>query len=214
MQNEWLNFLEDHGAVVEAGWIRHLGDPDTELQAAMDADIVSALTHLGVIEVQGKDAVNFLQSQLTNNVTLLGPNDSQLGAYCSPKGRILANFRLFRCSESLCLRLPADVLAATLERLKKFVLLSKVTLDDISQEKVFIGCSGPDIEALLQPVCGPLPQSLDKVVHSDDYSIMRVPGRHPRFEICGGTSAEQAEVQKWMAQFLKQPNTGRRLSQT
>jgi folate-binding protein YgfZ len=192
MQNEWLNFLENQGAVIEAGGVRHLGDPGAELQAAMDANIVSALTHLGVIEVKGEDAVNFLQSQLTNNVALLGPNDSQLGAYCTPKGRILANFRLFRCSESLCLRLPVDVLAATLERLKKFVLLSKVTLEDVSQQKAIIGCNGPDIEALMQAVCGPLPRSIDQAVHTGSFSIMRVPGTQPRFEICGDLPQIQA----------------------
>jgi folate-binding protein YgfZ len=98
--------------------------------------------HLAVIRATGADAASFLQGQLSNDFVLLKPNQWQLAAYCSPKGRMLASFwgiKLVSSPESqdICLVLSRDIAAATLKRLSMFVMRAKLTLsaaDDMLPE--------------------------------------------------------------------------------
>jgi hypothetical protein len=104
---------------------------------------VSALTHLGVIRVNGVDARTFLHNQLSNDIEHLEADNWRLAAYCSPKGRTLAVLRLFPGpDETFYLILPRDILAPTLKRLRMFVLMSQVTLADVSEEYGIVGVSG------------------------------------------------------------------------
>ncbi len=48
------------------------------------------LPFLGVLRIGGDDAVRFLQGQLTNDVQLLADGRTQLAAYNTPQGRVIA----------------------------------------------------------------------------------------------------------------------------
>jgi len=48
-------------------------------------------SHWAVIDARGADARSFLHNQLTNDVTHLSPAHAARGAFCSPKGRMLAS---------------------------------------------------------------------------------------------------------------------------
>jgi folate-binding protein YgfZ len=89
--------------------------------------------HLCVIRATGADAASFLQGQLSNDFVLLKPNQWQLAAYCSPKGRMLASFWGIKLtstpeSQDIVLVLSKDIAAATLKRLSMFVMRAKLTL--------------------------------------------------------------------------------------
>ena len=54
------------------------------------------LDDITVIRLEGPDAVKYLNGQVTCDVMALTPGQSILGAHCTPKGKVLAVFRLFR----------------------------------------------------------------------------------------------------------------------
>jgi len=60
---------------------------------------VTDLSHLGVIQVIGEDAVKFLQGQLTQDVALMSLQEARLAAFCNAKGRMQAGFVLFKRSQ-------------------------------------------------------------------------------------------------------------------
>lgn len=97
------------------------------------------LTHLQLIKISGQDAVNFLQGQLTNDVSALNTN-WQLTAYCNPKGRVLALLHLFRHNDNLYAVLNKSVAEATLKRLKMYVMRSDVTIESVNTAQL-LGCS-------------------------------------------------------------------------
>ena len=114
---------------------------------------VAKLDHLGIIRVTGADAASFLQGQLTNDVALLGMNESRLAAFCSAKGRMQASFSIFKRPSAdttqttpdiymLCSR---DILAPTLKRLSMFVMRSKAKLTDVTAEFNIYGLTGEAI---------------------------------------------------------------------
>lgn len=157
-----------------------------EFEAVLNSDIVAVLDDYGLIKVEGDDAENFLHAQFTNDLQQgVSEDNSQLSAYCSPKGRVLALFRIFKQADAYYLSMPRELVAATHKRLSMFVLMSKVTLTDESDNISQLGVSGPNSEQKLMAMAGQPPEQVNQVATKDDFSIIRIPGTHPRFQIIG-----------------------------
>src|SRR5579862_7236273 len=89
----------------------------------------SALSDVALLRVSGPDAAAFLQGQFTNDVGTLAVDRWQYSAWCSPKGRMLANFVVIRSGDQdYELLLHASLAEAIRKRLAMFLLRSKVTL--------------------------------------------------------------------------------------
>jgi folate-binding protein YgfZ len=184
MKNLWRNFLgDDAGAEFADDIAVHYGNPERELEIAVTGLVFADLGHLGVISVHGKDAAEFLQGQFSNDVRAVDEGHSQLSAYCTPKGRVLGLFRLFRRGDTFYLRLPLDTLDAVLERLRRYVLRAEVTLADATDNFIRIGVTGKDAAEELAAVIGNLPEQEGAAVQTQALTVLRVPGVHPRFEV-------------------------------
>lgn len=119
---------------------------------------ITPLPHLGVISATGADAITFLHGQLTQDIVHLAPGASAPAALCSPKGRVLASMHALRSgSEEMLLIISADVLDATLARLRRYVLRAKVELEDGSAKWKLRGLLGEAAEAAAGAYIIPLP---------------------------------------------------------
>ena len=111
---------------------------------------VAKLDHLGIIRVTGADAASFLQGQLTNDVALLGLNESRLAAFCNAKGRMQASFIVYKrpgvdatqTTPDIYLICSRDILAPTLKRLSMFVMRAKAKLTDVTDQFNIFGLTG------------------------------------------------------------------------
>jgi len=94
-------------------------------------DAVSSLDYLTMLRVSGGDAVDCLQGQPTAVLAVVGASTSRIAAWCSPRGRVLAIFRVLadpdRGYRLVCERWFT---AALLARLRMFILRSDVRIDD------------------------------------------------------------------------------------
>jgi len=115
MNSEWQTFLNEAGAVFEDGRLLHFGEPATEPEAAVGSDILADLSHFGLIAVTGDDAPEFLQNQFSNDVRQVDETHSQLSAHCTPKGRVMNNFRLFSRDGAYYLRMAKGLLEPALK---------------------------------------------------------------------------------------------------
>lgn len=167
----------------------HGGSPEPELRVVVDDVICSTLPHRGLIVVRGPDADQFLQGQLTCDVREVTLERSLIGAHCSPKGRALACFRLFRRNDGLYLELPRDLVSPILARLSKYVLRAKATLEDASDHLARFGIAGPKAAALVQERLGGIPETVNEVLHGAEeesaLTAIRLPGPILRFELYG-----------------------------
>jgi len=100
------------------------------------------LTDLGLLRVGGADAAAFLHNLLTNDIAHLRPGAVCRAGLCTPKGRLLATFTIWREGEDFLLLLSADLLPGILKKLSMYVLRSKVTLADLNATRQLIGCVG------------------------------------------------------------------------
>ncbi len=126
--------------------------------AARAGDLLASLDHLGVLQFSGEDAESFLQGQLSCDVTSIQSSRSTYGAYCSPKGRMLANFLLWREEAGFVMVLSRDILGAVHRRLSMFVLRSRVRISDTSGSVVLLGFAGPSANGALRSIFGGLPE--------------------------------------------------------
>jgi folate-binding protein YgfZ len=182
MTSAWNDFLLARGARGAASALNHFGDAAAELRAARDGGIVSPLTHLGLIGCSGEDAQDFLHGQLSNDVKQLSPARSEYAGYCSAKGRMLANFLLWRDDQTYYLQLARSMLPAMQKRLAMFVLRAKVKLVDASESHPILGLAGGEAVAALRELFAVLPPQAHEVVHDPaNGTLIGLPGA--RFQL-------------------------------
>lgn len=185
MNKNWQQFLTQQGAIIEDDEVKNFGHEIAEKEAALNSHILCDLSHYGLIRAVGEEAESFLQNQFCNDVRNVSETQGQLNAYCSPKGRVLAFFRLFKVDDQYFLRMPKSMLTDTINRLRMFILMSKVTLEDTSDDLVIIGYSGPEAVQRLKAITGEIPMETDAVIHQNGLTIIRISDTPSRFEIYG-----------------------------
>lgn len=191
MNQIWQSFLQTQQAVIVDDRVLHFGDSAAELNYTKNDTVIIDLSHFGLIHIFGEEAQVFLQGQLTCDVRKIETNKAQYGGYCTPKGRLLANFLLWH-NESYMMQLPVSLCAAIQKRLSMYVLRAKVQLMDSSKSLVRIGVAGKNahmiIEKILGTTCGP--DRRLAVVQSEQTSIICLAAN--RYELV--TSIEYAST--------------------
>jgi len=180
MNSVWKTFIESRSARIDdAGKVRFP-------EAPVEADCaLMALSPLGLIAVSGPEAENFLQGQVTNDVTHLSPAVSQLGSHCSPKGRMLASFRAFKRDDTIYLQLPHTQVETVSQRLRMYLLRAKATIEDASERFVAIAVAGSCTPSLLASRLDAVPAQENGVTRDGELTTIRIPGPTPRFQILG-----------------------------
>nr|MBP7881693.1 folate-binding protein [Candidatus Methylopumilus sp.] len=166
-------FLSTQGAIFEGDTLIHFANPNIERQAT-DKDIITALSHMGILEIRGEDAITFLQGQLTNDIKQLNGTNSQYSGYCNPKGRLLALFLAFAHQDHLHLQLPLCLIEAISKRLRMYVMRSKVTIEDKSDQIISLGVAGPNAESKLQALFKVVPKAAQELITLEDATLLRL----------------------------------------
>ncbi|HMK87523.1 MAG TPA: hypothetical protein VK437_16285, partial [Steroidobacteraceae bacterium] len=109
------------------------------------------LPHFGIARFSGPDAIAFLQGQLSNDMRRLGAGASLLAALSSPQGRVVSVMHLMPHSSGIVAVLPREMVAPSLERLRKFVLRAKVKLEELTEEFAVIGAQGSGLGGIPAP---------------------------------------------------------------
>ncbi len=112
-------------------------------------NIAIKLNDLGILQVTGKKAAQFLQGQLTCDVTEINKVQSRLGAHCDAKGRIQATFRLFFYEDAYYFLLPRTMLSHLLQCLQKYAVFSAVNLVDVTHHWEIKGIVGVSASSIL-----------------------------------------------------------------
>lgn len=115
-----------------------------QLGGGADAQVHGVvLEDLGVLAIEGADAVRFLQGQLSCDTTRLEAARSLLGGYHNPQGRTIALLRLVHTPERILAVLPRELAAGVATRLRRFVLRARVRIEDASTQWRITGVLGP-----------------------------------------------------------------------
>lgn len=188
INQKWLSYLQQVGAQFEGEAISQVGESALSLLQILQGEVITDLSRFGVIKISGADAEKFLQGQFTNDVRQVKVTQSQLSAWCSPKGRIIVNFRLFkRDDNAYYLWLPRVNVETTLKGLRGYVLRSKVVLEEVSESWLRMGVAGVNSTALLSAGLGhqTVPTTVDICMSLESVTVLQIHGLTPRYVVLG-----------------------------
>jgi len=167
VNDTFLAFLATRGAAVAHGLVRDFGDAAGEIAATASGSVLVHVPQFGMLAFTGEEARDFLHRQLSCDVEGLTDDAGAYGAYCTPKGRVLANFLLWREPDAFCMLLPRSVLPGIRKRLQMYVLRSKVTIAARTDDLVVLGASGPGAVDAVASLVGTPPGSPIPVARRD-----------------------------------------------
>lgn len=97
------------------------------------------LAFLGLVKISGYDKVIFLHNLLSNDIKNLQVGQACYATFNNNKGRIIANLLIIPKQEYILLVLSKDLIDYFIQKLKLFVLRSKVCIQDISTSYKIVG---------------------------------------------------------------------------
>ena len=145
------------------------------------------LKDAGLIQVDGAEAAAFLHGQLSSDIANLASDQLRRSGYCTPKGRLLADFLVFRNAgadaPTYWLQTDRRLVTALVKRLSMFVLRAKVKLADVSEHYLQLGLWGTDAPTRLRDAGCPVPEQVHSVVHQPGMWVAKLEGE--RFLVIG-----------------------------
>ncbi|MGH8678745.1 MAG: YgfZ/GcvT domain-containing protein [Burkholderiales bacterium] len=175
--NSWLAFLAEQGARFDAQErVTGFGSKASDAGVSLSAVALVPLTYLSAIRVSGDDAADFLQSQVTSDVRQIASGSAQFSGYCTPKGRLLATFLLLATAAGYLLVLPRELASATSDRLRKFVLRSKVKIEQAQESAVLLGLAGSRAGSVARACFGVAPGRVLAVARHAGSIVVGLPG--------------------------------------
>ena len=95
---------------------------------------------LGVLAFRGPDAARFLQGQLSADIEKLAVGASTLAGLHNPQGRVVALLAITRATHDEWLAvLPMELIGAVAQRLRKYVLRSKLQIVEVGDALRVVG---------------------------------------------------------------------------
>ena len=88
----------------------------------------------GLMEVSGKEAVQFLNGLITNDTAKLADNSQMLAAFPNAQGRLLAIVRVLRRGEKLLFETEAETYEKVLKNLQRFTFAGDFFVEDLSDK--------------------------------------------------------------------------------
>ena len=126
------------------------------------------LNHFGSVSLTGQDAKTFLQGQVTCDVSNVSASQGQAGAYCTPKGNVIANFDLVAHTDTLLLHMPLSMVDTVQKAMAKYIVFSNAELHDASTDWCRFAVWGDDAIACINDSFGSVPDSHLNTVQNQD----------------------------------------------
>lgn len=166
MQDDWQDYLDRLGARRDdSGVVQDFQDPA--------ASSVLVGDHLAILRITGPDTWRFLQGQITTDVREVENGQTRLGMHLSLKGRGMLSFRLLPAQDGADLVLPARQLAPARERLGRYAMFSKVTLEP-DPSRVPLLLQGAGSVGLLRGHGIPTPEQPLEALHAAHTAVARL----------------------------------------
>jgi hypothetical protein len=186
--DDWLAHLKAAGG-------RQLNDHDWHFPEGghrlAEGNGLIPLTHFRILECEGPDAARFLQGQTSANTDHADGAFAPLTAFCTPKGRMIANAEILKVSaERYWLLLDASLAGPLATQLGKYAPFYKMTLRH-REDLAIIGMVG-EPESWAEADLPDLPRLDWHMAQQDDVLALRHPASRSRFVLILPTSQAAA----------------------
>ncbi|MEH6556449.1 MAG: hypothetical protein V7459_04440 [Oceanicoccus sp.] len=156
-QNHADNFLSSIGLSIDAQQHTLVEGATIETLSEGNHDnTISVVCYYGLLSISGPDTSTFLQGQTTSDVSLVTSNHSGIGAYCTPKGRVISSFLLAKKEPNeYLLRMRSSVLQSTQSTFSKYIVFSKAEQSIKSDQYVCVCIAGETAQSTIRALFNP-----------------------------------------------------------
>jgi folate-binding protein YgfZ len=152
----------------------HYGDVTHEYQQLTTRTGVIAATHRGMLRIEGKDRLKFLQSLITQDVKSMAPGAIAYSFMLNIKGRIIADMVLVALDDGVYVDTDARLAGLLTQTLERYLFSDAVVIEDVSGRLVRMTVMGPEAAGVLAAAIPGI----------------QLPG--------GGHALQSAEIQGWI----------------
>jgi folate-binding protein YgfZ len=122
---------------------------DAEYRAARESVAIFDTSWNAIWMVGGRDRVQYLHNITSNDIKGLAEGRGALALLLNPQGHILAELEIYALREKLLVRSHASQRERTLATLKKYIIGSKVEIDDATDRMGSFAVEGPKAPEVL-----------------------------------------------------------------
>jgi folate-binding protein YgfZ len=144
-----VSLVEYRGATTAAAF----SDRHTELAALRAGCGVYDLGFRAKIALAGKDRVRWLNGMVSNNIRDLAAGHGVYAFILNPQGHILGDLNAYNRGESLLVDTDRSQAEKILAIFRKYIIMDKVEVSDLSEQLAALGVSGPKAREVLA-ACG------------------------------------------------------------
>ena len=134
-----------------------------------------------LISLTGRDRVRWLNGMVSNNIRDLPPGNGVYAFALTPQGHIQADLYAFNRGESLLVETERAQSAALLQIFRKYIIMDKVEIEDLSEKTAVFRVTGPKSGEVLGSLA--LTETLGTLqladVNSNDAALTLVRGDNP-----------------------------------
>lgn len=156
---------------------------------------VLRLREFAALRVSGEERVDFLQGQLSQDMTKLTPSQAAPAAWCNRQGRVLCLMVAVEWRDAVHLLLPAEMAETCKIGLSRYILRARVRIE-AAEEPVF-GCAGggeKGVAAGDDAWGSAFPGSAWACSDGPGYCAVRLPGNRARALALGEPPVTTAEA--------------------
>jgi folate-binding protein YgfZ len=127
---------------------------DAEYRAAREAVALFDTNWNAIWWIGGRDRVQYMHNITSNDIMGLAEGHGTLALLLNPQGRILAELEIYALAEKLLVRSHASQRERTLATLKKYIIGSKVEIDDATERMGSFAIEGLKTPEVLHKLTG------------------------------------------------------------
>ena len=141
--NSGANFASYRGGETPASF----GDTPAEFRTLLSGTGVFDMSWQAKLLISGKDRTRWANGMVTNNIRDLAPDRGVYSFLLNPQGRNQGDLVVYNRGEYLLATTDRAQLEPITTLLKRYIIMDKVEIEDISDKLVSIGIAGPQAVA-------------------------------------------------------------------
>lgn len=140
-------------AAVESREREGRGGDDREHRALRERALILDRSARGRLRISGPRAAEFVTGIVTNDVSALAPGAGLYACALTPKGRIVADLRIYAEAEALLLDSPERATPGWVELVRKYINPRFAPYEDVGQQLRHFGVFGPAAARVVAAAC-------------------------------------------------------------
>lgn len=155
---------------------------DEELDSLYNGVALRNISHQGIIELKGKDALDLVHRIATNNVKDLLKEGVRKTIFTSEKGRIIGLTTLMNFENYQILVCDRPSKLKVMSWIRKYAISDDVEVNDANTKYNLLELSGPQAESFVTLICGNAVNDIQpnsfRIIHTENilFFLIKLPG--------------------------------------